>query len=326
MKKALITGINGQDGSYLAELLLNKGYEVHGTIRRTAIENMNRMVNINHIKDKIHLHICPIDNHLAIYKLIAEIKPDECYHLAAASFVSYSFEDESSIITSNFNSTHFFLSSIKELAPACKFYFAGSSEMFGYASTYPQNENEKFNPRSIYGISKVASYHVVKNYRERFNLFACTGITYNHESPRRDYAFVTRKITSAVAKIYLGYEKYLELGNIDTQRDWGYAPEYVEAMWRMLNSLENADDYVISTGRLHSVKDVLNIAFSTVNLQYQDYLKINQDFFRPGERTPLVGEFKKIKECLGWRPKKEFHKIIQEMVLNDIEILRGKSI
>lgn len=326
VKKALITGINGQDGSYLAELLLNKGYEVHGTIRRTAIENVNRMVNLNHIRNKIHLHICQLDNHLAIYKLIAQIKPDECYHLAAASFVSYSFEDETSIINSNFNSTHFLLSSIKELVPDCKVYFAGSSEMFGYALNSPQDENEKFNPRSIYGISKVASYYVVKNYRERFNLYTCTGITYNHESPRRGYAFVTRKITSTVAKIYLGYEKCLELGNVNTQRDWGYAPEYVEAMWRMLNKTNKPDDYIIATGKLHSVKDVLEVAFSSVGLKYESYLKINEDFYRPGENIPLAGNCEKIKNAIGWIAKKSFYEMIQEMVMNDIEILRGRNL
>lgn len=322
MKKALITGVNGQDGSYLAELLLAKGYEVHGTVRRSSFENYSKMVNIQHIVDKIKIHICSLDSHLEIYKLILKVNPDECYHLAAASFVSYSFEDEAAIILSNFNSTHYLLSSIRELNSKCKFYFAGSSEMFGSVKNSPQDEGTPFNPRSMYGISKVASYHVVKNYRERLNIHACTGITYNHESIRRDYKFVTRKVTSTVAKIKLGYQNFLEMGNIDAERDWGYAPEYVEAMWLMLNN-DIPKDYVISTGRVHSVKELLEIAFSTLDLDYKNYVKINTDFFRPGEDVRLVGKSEKINRELNWQPNKEFKDIIREMVKNDYNLLKG---
>ena len=322
MKKALITGINGQDGSYLAELLLSKGYEVHGIVRREAIEDpSHRLINIKQIIDNITLHVGSVDNHLFIYKTIGQIMPDECYHLAASSFVSYIFDDEMAILSNNFNSTHFLLASINELAPECRFYFAGSSEMFGEAETSPQNETTKFNPRSIYGISKVSGYYLVKNYRRQHNIFACTGILYNHESPNRGYEFVTRKIASTVAKIYMGLERRLELGNIEARRDWGYSPEYVEAMWRMLNH-EKPDDYVIATGQLHSVKDFLKTAFSVVGLKYENYLKINPTYFRPDETIPLVGDYSKALAVLGWKPQKKFDEMVEEMVLSEIKLLK----
>lgn len=322
MKKALITGINGQDGSYLAELLLEKGYEVHGVVRRSSIENTTKMVNIQHILHKIKLHTCSLDNQLSIYKLISMIQPDECYHLAASSFVSYSFEDEVSIISANFTSTHYILSSIKETCPQCRMYFAGSSEIIGSPDGAPQSEDTKFNPRSMYGISKLASYHVVKNYRDHHGIYACTGFTYNHESPRRGHAFVTRKITSGVAQIYLGAEKNIVLGNIDAVRDWGYAPEYVEAMWRMLNNPKGAKDYIIATGTPHTVRDLLQSAFSSVGLDYHKYVEINTEFFRPGEQTPLVGDASKIYEDLGWHSETKFEDIIQEMVSEDVKLLK----
>lgn len=325
MKKALITGINGQDGSYLADLLLDKGYEVHGTIRRSSIENSNKILNLDHIIDKIKIYTCSLDDHLSVYKLIAQIKPDECYHLAASSFVSYSFDDETSIIANNFNSTHYLLSSLKENAPSCKFYFAGSSEMFGQPDIYPQNEETKFNPRSIYGISKLSSYFVVKNYRDHHGLYACTGISYNHESPRRNSSFVTKKITEGVAKIHLGLEKKIELGNIDAARDWGYAPEYVQAMWKMLNHSGKPQDYIIATGISHTVREFLEIAFGVVKLNYQDHIKINESFFRPSEKISLLGDSTKIKTELGWSPNKKFADIIVEMVNNDIKLLNGRK-
>lgn len=312
MKKALITGINGQDGSYLAQLLLRKGYQVHGVIRQSSIENHQKLSYLKEISDQLKLHICSLNNHLSIYKLIDAIKPDECYHLAAASFVSYSFEDETSILATNLNPTHYFLSSIKELVPHCRFYFAGSSEIFGNAETAPQTESTRFNPRSIYGISKLASHYVVKNYREYHGLYACTGLCYNHESPRRNPAFVSRKITSAVAKIYLKLENKIQLGNIDAIRDWGYAPEYAEAMWLMLNNPLEATDYVIATGIPHTVRDLLTIAFSSVDLDYTKYLEINSKFFRPGEAVPLLGNASKIYENLGWRAKTSLEEIIRD--------------
>lgn len=322
MKKvALITGINGQDGSYLAEFLLKKGYEVHGTIRRHSLANNNKLVNIINCIDKIKLHTLSLEDHLSIYKLVLEIQPDECYHLAAASFVSYEFSDEVNTISTNFNSTHYLLSTIKETAPKCRFYYSGSSEMFGEAETSPQDENTKFNPRSIYGISKLSSYYIVKNYRERQGVFACTGILYNHESIRRDYAFVTRKITSTVAAIKKGIKDNLEVGNIDAIRDWGYAPEYVEAMWLMLNC-DNPDDYVVATGVGHSVRDFIDIAFSYVGLNYKDYLVINKDYFRPSEENPLIGNAKKMETTLNFKPKIKLENIIIEMLEYDINLLK----
>ena len=325
MKKALITGITGQDGSYLAELLLAKGYEVHGIVRRSTFENANKLLNLSNVLQKIKIHICAIHDHLSLYKLITLVKPDECYHLAASSFVSYSFEDEASIISTNFNPTHYLLSSIKELNPNCKFYLAGSSEMFGEADSTPQNEETKFNPRSIYGISKVSSHYVVKKYRDEYGLYACTGICYNHESPRRYHTFVTRKITSGVAKIVTGQTDRIELGNINAIRDWGYAPDYVEAMWSMLNNPNGPKDYVIATGIRHTVKDVLETAFCSVNLDYENYIEINSNFFRPPEKSPLIGDSSKIKQDLSWEPKKKFADIIQEMVIHDLKILKGDN-
>ncbi|QDR82041.1 GDP-mannose 4,6-dehydratase [Sporomusa termitida] len=318
MKKVLITGITGQDGSYLAALLLGKGYEVHGAVRRASMENTVKLQNIQSIADKINLHACSLDNHLSVYKLIAAIRPDECYHLAASSFVSYSFEDEASILAANFTSTHYLLSSIKELCPSCRVYFAGSSEIFGNAEESPQTETTKFNPRSMYGISKLASHHVVKNYREQYGLYACTGFTYNHESPRRGHAFVTRKITATVAKIFLGIATKIELGNIETIRDWGYAPEYVEAMWRMLHNPQGPKDYVVATGVAHTVSELLATAFSTVGLNYTQYIVINKDFYRPGEQVPLIGNAKSIYTDLGWKHTTLFKDMIVEMVQNDI--------
>jgi len=325
MKKALITGINGQDGSYLAELLLSKGYEVHGIVRREAIEDpSHRLRNIVHVIDDLTLHVGAVDNHLFIYKTINQVRPDECYHLAAASFVSYAFDDEESVLSSNFDSTRFLLASIKELVPECKFYFAGSSEMFGDVDISPQNEDTKFNPRSIYGISKVSGHYLVRNYRRQHSLFACTGILYNHESTRRGYEFVTRKIALAVAKIHLGLADKIELGNIEARRDWGYSPEYVEAMWRILNH-EKPDDYVIATGKLHSVREFLDLAFSVVDLKYEDYLEINPAYFRPDEKVPLAGDCSKASSILGWRPQKRLEEIVKEMVLAEVKSLRDEK-
>ena len=322
MPKALITGINGQDGSYLAELLLEKGYEVHGTVRRSSLESREKRENILAIEKSIVLHPVMLDNHLSVYKLIQQVQPDECYHLAASSFVSYSFEDEASIIETNFNSTHYLLSCIKELAPACRFYFAGSSEMFGNAAAAPQDETTPFQPRSIYGISKLASYHVVKTYRDFHNLFACTGITYNHESVRRGRAFVTRKVATQVAKIAMQQETCLELGNLEASRDWGYAPEYVRAMWLMLQNPVGPRDYVIATGKLHSVRQLLQVAFAAAGLEYEQYVKVNEGYFRPGETVPLVGNAARIKADLGWQPQISFEAMIQAMVEQELKLLQ----
>lgn len=318
--KALITGITGQDGSYLAELLLQKGYEVHGIVRRVAIEDPNhKMGRINHILKDIVLHVASIENFPSIARVFREINPDECYHLASQSFVSYYFDDEFSTLNTNINGTHYVLSSLKEFSAHCKFYFAGTSEMFGSASASPQNEETAFNPRSAYGISKAAGYFLTKNYRKDYNIFACNGILYNHESPRRGYEYVTRKITSHAAKIKLGKLKELRLGNLDAIRDWGHSIEYVAAMWLMLQQ-EKPDDYVLSSGETHSVKEFCEIAFNYVALNYQDYVKIDDKYFRPSEDVVLTGDSSKARKKLGWKNKIKFEEIVNEMVENDLQI------
>jgi len=319
-KKALITGITGQDGSYLAEFLLEKGYEVHGIVRRVAIEDPeHRLWRIRHILDKIILHPASMESYASIFNVVEKVRPDECYHLAAQSFVSYSFEDEFSTINTNINGTHFVLSAIKEKAPKCKFYFAGSSEMFGLVKETPQNENTPFHPRSPYGISKVAGFDLTRNYREAYNLFACSGILFNHESPRRGYEFVTRKISNTVAEIKLGLSKKLTLGNLEAKRDWGYAGDYVRAMWLMLQQNE-PDDYVIATGETHSVKEFAEIAFSHVGLDYRDYLISDERFFRPAEVHLLKGDYSKAEKILGWKPTVSFKELVQMMVEADLKV------
>lgn len=321
MKKALITGIAGQDGSYLAELLLSKGYQVHGVVRREALEDpQHRLLNLRQVLDDVRLYAGAIDNHLSIYKIIAQVRPDECYHLASSSFVSYNFEDESSLVANNFTATHALLAGIKELVPECRVYYAGSSEMFGDARVSPQNEATPFNPRSVYGISKLAAFHLARNYRDHHRLFVAAGILYNHESPRRGYQFVTRKISSTVAKIHLGLADRLELGNIDALRDWGYAPDYVVAMHAMLQR-SGPEDFVIATGALHSVRDFLSSAFEVVGLDYNAYTHINPSHFRPGEAVPLCGDATKARKELGWQPTRTFEEIVKEMVIADIDYL-----
>jgi len=324
MKKALITGITGQDGSYLAELLLEKGYEVHGIVRRVAFEDPeHRLWRIRHIVDKIHLHCGSLESYASIYNIVEKVKPDECYHLAAQSFVSYSFEDEFSTLNTNINGTIYVLSAIKNRKPDCKFYFAASSEMFGHALETPQNENTPFNPRSPYGISKVVGYYFTKNYREAYNLFACSGICFNHESPRRGFEFVTRKISRGVAMIKLGLLDKIKLGNLEAKRDWGYAPEYVEAMWLMLQQ-EKPEDYVIATGETHSVKEFVELAFEIVGLKWENYVEIDKTLFRPAEVFELKGDIRKIKGKLNWQPKVKFSELVRIMVENDLKELKEK--
>jgi GDPmannose 4,6-dehydratase len=321
-KKALITGITGQDGSYLAEFLLEKGYEVHGIVRRVAIEDSeHRLWRIRHILDKVILHSASMESYASIFKVVEKVRPDECYHLSAQSFVSYSFEDEFSTINTNINGTHFVLSALKEKAPHCRLYFAASSEMFGNVKETPQNENTPFYPRSPYGISKVAGFDLTRNYREAYNLFACSGILFNHESPRRGYEFVTRKISNAVAKIKLGLSKELKLGNLEAKRDWGYAGDYVKAMWLMLQQ-DEPDDYVIASGETHSVKEFVELAFSHVGLDYQNYLRIDEIFYRPAEVHLLKGDYAKGKNILSWEPTVSFNKLVQMMVDADVEALK----
>ena len=319
MKKALITGITGQDGSYLSELLLAKGYEVHGIVRRVAFEDpQHHLWRLKHILDRVHLHPGSMESFASIYKVMEKVHPDECYHLAAQSFVSYSFEDEFSTINTNINGTHYVLAALKDRAPQCRFYFAGSSEMFGKAQKVPQNEETPFHPRSPYGISKVAGFDLARNYREAYGIFACNGIVFNHESPRRGFEFVTRKITSTVAKIKTGKEKELRLGNLEAKRDWGFAGDYVEAMWLMLQQ-DGPDDYVIATGETHSVREFVELAFHYAGLDWEKYVISDKSFFRPAEVTLLLGDFSKATRKFGWTPKVKFPELVRIMVEADLK-------
>jgi len=322
MKKALITGITGQDGSYLAEFLLEKGYKVHGIVRRVALEDpAHRLWRIRHILDKLTLHPASLESYASIFNVVEKVKPDECYHLAAQSFVSYSFIDEFSTINTNINGTHFVLSAIKEKAPRCKFYFAASSEMFGYAKEIPQNENTPFHPRSPYGISKVAGFDLTRNYREAYNLYACSGICFNHESPRRGYEFVSRKISNGVAEIKLGISKELRLGNLEAKRDWGFAKDYCKAMWLMLQQ-DKPDDYVIATGEVHSVKEFAELAFDYVSLDWGKYVVIDKTLYRPVEVNILKGDFSKARKKFGWKPTIRFKELVKMMVDADLKRLK----
>ena len=322
-KKVLITGIAGQDGSYLADLLLAKGYEVHGIVRRIAIEDSaHKLKNIGHLHDRVKLHVASLDNVLSLIKTVREVMPDECYHLAASSFVSYSFEDEMSILNNNINATHYLLASLREFAPHCRFYYAGTSEMFGTVESSPQDETTPFNPRAIYGVSKVAGYHLVKNYRQQYGMFACSGILYNHESPRRGYEFVTRKIISSAVKIKLGLQETLSLGNLDAYRDWGYAPDYVNAMWLMLQAA-TPDDFVVATGETHTVREFVETAFSSLGLDYTRHVIVDPKFFRPAEQTVLCGNPARIQEKLGWQRTKKLPEIIAEIIASELALHAG---
>jgi GDPmannose 4,6-dehydratase len=319
MKKALITGITGQDGSYLSELLLDKGYEVHGIVRRVALEHPEaRMWRIRHLLDKIQIHSASMESYASIFNIISEIKPDECYHLAAQSYVSYSFEDEFSTINTNLNGTHYVLSALKRTVPACRFYFAASSEMFGKVKETPQNEDTPFHPRSPYGISKLAGFELTRNYREGYGMYALSGILFNHESPRRGGEFVTRKISSSAAKIKLGLEKKIRLGNLEAKRDWGHAKDYVFAMWLMLQQ-DQPEDYVIATGFSHSVEEFLDTAFNNVGLNYRDYLILDENLYRPSEVNILQGDASSARKKLKWSPRITFEELIEEMVTGDLK-------
>lgn len=322
MKKALITGITGQDGGYLSALLLSQGYEVHGIVRHVALEDpTHRMWRLADLRDQIHFHAGSLESYPSICKVVEAVQPDECYHLAAMSFVSYSFEDEFSTIMTNINGTHYVLSALYAHAPECRFYFAASSEMFGKAAETPQKETTPFHPRSPYGVSKVAGFHLTQNYREAHNMMAISGILFNHESPRRGFEFVTRKITSHAAKIKLGMVDKIRLGNIDAKRDWGHARDYVKAMWLMLQQ-DEPQDYVIATGKCHSVREFLEAAFSCVDLNYEDHLEIDKSFYRPSEVMLLRGDATKAREKLGWDYEVSFEQLVEEMVKNDVEYFK----
>jgi GDPmannose 4,6-dehydratase len=325
MKRALITGITGQDGSYLAELLLEKGYNVHGVVRRVAIEDPDhRMWRIRHLLGKLELHSASLESYASICKVVACVRPDECYHLAAQSFVSYSFEDEFSTLNTNINGTHHILAALRDACPQCRLYFAASSEMFGHARETPQNELTSFHPRSAYGISKVAGYELTRNYREAYGLHATSGILYNHESPRRGFEFVTRKITHHVAKIKLGLAKELPLGNLEAKRDWGHAKDYVRAMWMMLQQ-DEPDDYVIALGETYSVQQFAEAAFTHVGLNWQDYIVSDPRFFRPAEVYLLLGDAAKARARLHWEPSYTFSDLVKEMVNHDLARLSSAA-
>ena len=319
-RRALITGITGQDGSYLAEFLLGKDYEVHGTVRRVATtDSEHRLDRIRHLMANLEIHPASLESYPSLCKVFQNVQPDECYHLAAQSYVSYSFEDEFSTFKTNIDGTHNVLAALHQCAPTCRFYFAGSSEMFGNAVTTPQNESTPFHPCSTYGVSKVAGFHLAVYYRQARHIYASCGMFFNHESPRRGCEFVTRKITSELAKIKLGLASELRLGNIEAKRDWGHAREYVRAMWLMLQRPE-PDDFVIATGQNHSVQEFLQIAFEHVSLDYHDWVKIDPEFMRPLEVKELVGDASKARQVLAWENQISFRDLVTEMVEADLEL------
>ena len=280
----------------------------------------HRLWRLKNIINKITLHAGSLESYASVVKIVQKIKPTEVYHLAAQSYLDYSFRDEFSTLNININGTHYLLSAIRDFSPKSKFYFAGSSEMFGKVLAVPQSEKTPFYPRSPYGISKVAGHDLTRNYREAYNVFGCTGILFNHESPRRGFEFVTRKISHSVAKIKLGLQKDLKLGNVNALRDWGHARDYVEAMWLMLQQ-RKADDFVIGTGIQHSVKEFAKTAFSIVDLNYKDYVKIDKKLFRPSEVDTLLANSSKARKKLKWKPKVSFRNLVKDMVESDLEFV-----
>jgi GDPmannose 4,6-dehydratase len=315
MKKALITGVTGQDGSYLADLLLEKGYDVYGMVRRSSTENFER---INHITDKIELVQADLLDELSLIKMLEAVQPDEIYNLAAMSFVPTSWSQP--VLTGEFTAIGVtrLLEAVRVACPKAKFYQASSSEMYGKVLEVPQTEKTPFYPRSPYAVSKVYGHYITVNYRESYDLFAVSGILFNHESPRRGKEFVTRKITDYVARIKLGFETKLPLGNIDSERDWGFAGDYVRAMWLMLQQ-DQPDDFVVATGRTHSVKRFLEIAFTAVGLNWQDYVVQDPRFMRPAEVDLLIGDATKAKQVLGWTPEVDFEGLVHMMVEADMK-------
>lgn len=320
-KRALITGITGQDGSYLAEHLLSLGYEVHGLVRRVAFEDPERrFARIVGIIDKLTLHAATLESYASIFGLVSKYDFDECYHLAAQSFVAESFNDGFSTMNTNINGTHYMLAALKELRPTCRFYFAGTSEMFGKVKETPQRETTPFHPRSPYGISKMAGFELTRNYREAYGMFCSSGLLFNHEGPRRGYEFVTRKITSTVARIKMGLASELRLGNLDARRDWGHAADYVRAMYLMLQH-DEPDDFVVATGEAHTVREFCELAFAEAGLDYKDYVKIDERFYRPAEVDTLVGDSTKARKTLGWQPAYNFRDMVSEMVQADLKAI-----
>jgi len=317
-KNALITGITGQDGSYLAEFLLEKGYNVFGMVRRSSTENFER---INHIRDKVTLIQADLLDQMSLIAAISESQPDEIYNLAAQSFVPTSWTKP--VLTAEFTALGVtrMLEAMRHTKSDARFYQASSSEMFGKVAEMPQTENTPFHPRSPYGVAKVYGHFITVNYRESYNLYACSGILFNHESPRRGYEFVTRKVTDGVARIKLGLIDELRLGNLDAKRDWGYAGDYVRMMWMMLQQ-DEPDDYVICSGETHSVEELVQIAFDYAGLDWKKYIKIDQRFVRPAEVDLLIGDAAKAREKLGWEIRVTFEEMIRMMVDNDLKMVQ----
>jgi GDPmannose 4,6-dehydratase len=324
-KKALITGITGQDGSYLAEHLLELGYEVHGLVRRVALEQPeHRLSRLKSILKQVQIQAANLDSYASIFHVLSKLQFDECYHLAAQSFVAESFADGFSTMATNINGTHYMLAGLRELQPKCRFYFAGSSEMFGKVRETPQVESTPFHPRSPYGISKVAGFQLSTNYREAYGMFCCNGILFNHESPRRGYEFVTRKITNGVAQIKHGLATELYLGNLEAKRDWGHAKDYVRAMHLMLQQ-PSPDDFVVATGETHSVREFCELAFAEAGLDYRDFVKRDEAVYRPAEVDLLIGDASKAHKALAWKPTVNFAGLIKEMVQADLELTAAAS-
>ena len=323
MKKALITGVTGQDGSYLAELLLDKGYEVHGLIRRASSFNTARLDPIyrdpHESGVRFFMHYGDLSDSGSLVNLIRQLQPDEIYHLGSQTHVKVSFEIPEYTADATAMGTVRILEAIRASGVDTRFYQAGSSEMFG-AAPAPQNEDTPFHPRSPYGVSKVFSHWITVNYREAHGLFACNGILFNHEAPRRGETFVTRKITRAVARIQAGLQEKLYLGNLDAKRDWGYAPEYVEAMWLMLQQ-DDPGDFVIATGHAHSVREFAELAFGRVDLDWERYVEIDPNYYRPAEVDLLQGDASRARRVLGWRPQTSFSELVRLMVDADVQLL-----
>ncbi len=317
-KKALITGVTGQDGSYLADLLLEKDYDVHGMVRRSSMEKFDR---IEHIKDRIHIHQADLLDQYSISKIIEEVQPDEVYNLAAMSFVPTSWNQP--VLTAEFTAIGVtrMLEAIRAVNPRIRFYQASSSEMFGKVREIPQTEVTPFHPRSPYGVAKVYGHWITVNYRESYDIFGVSGILFNHESPRRGIEFVTRKVTYNAARIKLGLNRELRLGNLEAKRDWGYALDYVDAMWRMLQQ-DKPDDYVIASGETHSVLELVEIAFAHLGLDFRDFVILDTKFIRPAEVDLLMGDSSKAKKVLGWEPKVGFAELVKMMVDADMALLR----
>ncbi len=320
MRTALITGVTGQDGSYLADFLLEKGYRVVGMVRRTSTINFDR---IKHIQDRIEIVQGDLLDQVSLIRILQEYRPQEVYNLAAQSFVPTSFSQP--VLTGEFTALGVtrLLDAIRIVDPSIRFYQASSSEMFGKVREVPQNESTPFYPRSPYGVAKVYGHWITVNYRESYHIFACSGILFNHESPRRGLEFVTHKITNGVARIKLGLDQELRLGNLEARRDWGYAPDYVRAMWLMLQQ-DTPDDYVIATGETHSVREFVEEAFGYVGLDWREYVVEDPRFYRPAEVDLLVGDARKARQVLGWEPSVSFQELVRLMVDADLESWRRR--